>query len=122
MTWNSDIITKKLEGKVRGRLRRIGAMLRKHIVKKITRGKTRRDGPSKPGEPPHVDTGRLRQSIAWNLHADGRGVRIGTNVKSGKYLEDGTRHMAPRPYLRPSLNETRAMIKMILGGNLDRKK
>lgn len=122
MTWNSELITKKLEGKVRGRLRRIGAMLRKHIVKKITRGKTRRDGPSKPGEPPHVDTGRLRQSIFWNLHADGRGVRIGTNVKYGKWLEEGTRHMAPRPYLRPSLNESRAMIKMILGGQLDRKK
>jgi HK97 gp10 family phage protein len=122
MTWNSDVITKKLEGKVRGRLRRIGAMLRKYIIMKITKGKTRRDGPSKPGQPPHVDTGRLRQSIAWELHSDGRGVRIGTNVNYGKYLEEGTRHMAPRPYLRPSLKESRAMIKMILSGSLDRKK
>lgn len=93
---------------------------------------------SKPGQPPHVNTGRLRGSITWALS---EGVRqgdiigksaqkgdevgrpdreakriiavIGTNVKYGPALEFGTRKMAARPFLRPALEKARAKIKWL---------
>ena len=52
---------------------------------------------SKPGDPPHTDTGRLRQSIKFNIK-DGVG-QVGTNLKYGAWLEFGTEDMAPRPWL-----------------------
>lgn len=60
---------------------------------------------SAPGQPPAVDTGRLRASIDSDLGADSRGLvaRIGTNVVYARHLELGTVRMAARPFLRPAL-------------------
>lgn len=52
---------------------------------------------SKPGDPPHTDTGRLRQSIKFN-YKDGVG-QVGSNLKYAAWLEFGTEDMAPRPWL-----------------------
>lgn len=94
---------------------------------------------AKPGEAPHVDTGRLRASITWAISegmrqgtdikgaaaepedAVGTPARearriiavIGTNVKYARALEFGTRHMAARPFLRPALEKARAKIKWL---------
>lgn len=93
---------------------------------------------SPPGEPPHVDTGRLRASITWAISEGaqqgdalrtkaqsgdqvGRPDReakriiavIGTNVKYARSLEFGTRHMKARPFLRPALEKARAKIKWL---------
>lgn len=67
---------------------------------------------SAPGAPPAVDTGRLRASYTWRVGVDARGpyVEIGTNVLYAPFLEFGTRRMAARPHLRPSINEMRAEI------------
>lgn len=68
---------------------------------------------SAPGQPPAVDTGLLRASISHQVSedADGLYAEIGSGanpaapgVKYAIYLEDGTRHMAPRPWARPSLS------------------
>jgi len=96
---------------------------------------------SSPGQPPAVDTGRLRASITWAL-SDGSGSKggskaqegdvlstppasgkdlvlvVGTNVYYGKYLELGTRKMAARPFIRPSFNRNRQSIKSMLGGDV----
>lgn len=91
---------------------------------------------SPPGEPPHVDTGRLRASISWILSTDtaDRGVVggkaeqedavsrpesrpneiiavVGTNVEYGKFLELGTEKMKARPWLRPALEKAIAQIR-----------
>lgn len=67
---------------------------------------------SAPGQPPAVDTGRLRATISHTVTRDAGGLvaHIGSGanpaipaVKYATYLELGTRHMAPRPFLRPSL-------------------
>lgn len=68
--------------------------------------------PSKPGEPPRVQTGRLRASVAWEQ--DGRVARIGTNVRYGRFLELGTSRMAPRPWLRRMLAEMTPTFRAIL--------
>lgn len=52
---------------------------------------------SKPGDPPHTDTGRLRQSIKFE-YSKGVG-KIGSNLKYAAWLEFGTEKMAARPWL-----------------------
>jgi phage gpG-like protein len=61
---------------------------------------------SAPGNPPAVDTGRLRASLTHEVETSGTRVtlRFGTNVKYGLYLELGTRKMAARPFIRPTLD------------------
>jgi HK97 gp10 family phage protein len=68
--------------------------------------------PSLPGEPPHKRTGTLARSIESETFRIGDQFvgRVGTNLKYGAYLEFGTRKMAPRPYLRPALDELRPQI------------
>lgn len=64
--------------------------------------------PSRPGEPPHVDTGRLRASVTHEVEKNLFSIigRVGTNVEYGRYLELGTSRMSPRPWLRPALKRT----------------
>ncbi len=97
---------------------------------------------SPAGEPPHVDTGRLRASITWALSGGKSGktgnrvVRpaqsgdqvneppkrrneivavVGTNVEYAKALEFGyePNNLAARPYLRPALERAAAKIKWL---------
>lgn len=56
---------------------------------------------SDPFEAPHTDRGQLRRSIKFN-YSEGVGV-VGTNLKYGFWLEFGTEHMAPRPWLAPAV-------------------
>lgn len=73
--------------------------------------------PSKPGEPPHKQTGQLARSIAWER--DGLVARVGTNVKYSRYLELGTSRMAARPFLNRGLDEMSPQINAILSKPLD---
>jgi len=52
-----------------------------------------------------VDTGRLRSSIGVELTVSAAGptVTVGTNVEYARYVEEGTRYMAARPFLRGAL-------------------
>lgn len=69
------------------------------------RGKNVTHRASSPGQPPAVDTGRLRSSITYEIGTQGRVLvaRVGTNVEYAKHLELGTSRMRPRPFLRPAL-------------------
>lgn len=78
-------------------------------AKKSMRGGGKPHTPSKPGQPPRVDTGRLRASITHEVHEGFLTVtaRVGTNVKYAIFLEFGTSKMAARPFLRPALDAVR---------------
>lgn len=52
-----------------------------------------------------VDTGRLRNSITHIVDEDGKCVIIGTNVEYAPYVELGTRHQKPQPFLKPAAND-----------------
>jgi len=90
---------------------------------------------SAPGQPPAVDTGRLRASISVNwsgsgndrakvaspaISEDGVGqpstvpekftVVVGTNVSYAEALEEGTSKMSPRPFIRPSFDRMRVKL------------
>jgi HK97 gp10 family phage protein len=66
---------------------------------------------SAPGEPPAVDTGRLRNSIDYALGTESTGayVDVGTNVDYAPPLEHGTSRMAARPFMRPATEETKVL-------------
>lgn len=68
--------------------------------------------PSRPGEPPHVQTGRLRASVAWEQN--GMVARVGTGVVYGRHLELGTDKMAARPWLKRSLFEMVPSINIVM--------
>lgn len=74
-------------------------------AKRSMQGGGRPHQPSRPGQPPRVDTGLLRSSITHEVESDLFSVeaRVGTNVKYGLFLEIGTEKMEPRPWLRPAL-------------------
>lgn len=52
-----------------------------------------------------VDTGRLRNSITHIVDEGTRHVVIGTNVEYAPYVELGTRHQKPQPYLKPAAKD-----------------
>lgn len=67
-----------------------------------------------------VDTGRLRNSITHLVVPDENSVYIGTNVEYAPYVELGTRHQKPQPYLKPAAEDHestyRSIFRKHLGG------
>jgi hypothetical protein len=128
ITWNTRALETLVHSQIVQRLDETGAFLRGKIVRKISKAfrdsngpqhrsnPSRRGTPSAPGEPPRADLGRLRQSVFHHVNKRkiNPSVIVGVTVKYGLFLEIGTSKMAPRPYLRPSLNENIGAIKRIL--------
>jgi HK97 gp10 family phage protein len=98
-----------------GRVTTATAVLHRETVKAVSRSGPPR---SKPGEPPRVDTARLRQSIQPSVVDEGSVIRgrVGTNVEYAPLLEYGTSKMAPRPFLRSTLAKQSAGLLAILQG------
>lgn len=117
-------VTIKLSGKSRvmaacrketaKRLNVAAEYLRSKIAERISTS-TRAAGPSAPGEPPHADTGKLRQSLQVRRAgpADLRAL-VGSPLDYALFLELGTPHMAARPFLRSTLYIERQAIRRIL--------
>ena len=101
---------------MQARLKKCGHKLRAWIVRKLREFSTRIDGPSGPGEIPHVDTGTLSgRHIFWRFRGDDElCIEVGTNVQYGVWLEIGTKRMEPRPYIRPALFINMPELKKIL--------
>lgn len=72
------------------------------------------DRSSRPGEPPRLRTGTGRGEIIWEYNGNDRkpAVRVGVTKKGiyMAYLDLGTRRIAPRPWLRATLDRHRAVI------------
>lgn len=65
-----------------------------------------------------VDTGRLRNSITHIVDEGTRHVVIGTNVEYAPYVELGTRHQKPQPFLKPAANDHASTYKGIFRKHL----
>ena len=61
-----------------------------------------------------VDTGRLRNSITYEVKSDEGAVYIGTNVEYGQYVELGTSRMSPKPFLKPAIVDYKEEYKQIM--------
>lgn len=59
---------------------------------------------SAPGEPPAPDIGNLRDSVQVDEVTPTHAI-LGIHAEYGEHLEFGTSRMAPRPYVRPALDE-----------------
>ena len=65
--------------------------------------------PSSAGDPPGVDTGALRASIRWERQGEFT-RHIMDGVEYGLYLEDGTEHIAPRPFMQPAFADAQQRV------------
>jgi phage gpG-like protein len=117
--------TKELFRHLAIKMEKIGSFVEGKVVKSISIDQPVRRmpsgalvglNPSKPGHPPHVLYGRLRQSITHIVERTRTSVsaRVGTNVEYAKALEFGNPDtgMEPRPFLRPGVLDNK---KAILG-------
>lgn len=128
---NTEEFLSELEKAIENGLTAIGITAEGHAKRSITDQKA-------------VDTGRLRNSITYALSGekaaiswysvddkhgvakyegnapndDKKAVYIGTNVEYGKYVENGTSKMAPRPFLKPAATEHRKEYQMIMDAAL----
>jgi len=110
-----------IEGEVKDSLA-IGQEIEWRTSKKGTRYPVGKD-PSKPPDPPHTLTGRLKQSITNVVQIGHRSISgyVGTNVKYARRLELGYHakgiSQEPRPYLRKAIWENTAkIVKLIAKG------
>jgi len=133
LTWNGKEIGEMAAKRLKINAEKVARMIESDIVKSLSIGQPairRGDGslfgldPSKPGEPPHLLTGRLRASIDHRVERRGKLINIyisaGTNyakdLEYGKPSAGAFRGaIAPRPFMRPALarNRTKA-IRMLV--------
>src|SRR5690349_15220147 len=113
--WHGDKVLAKLDKTVERKMALIGEVVRAEAVKSVSMP-TSTLGPSSPGDPPHIDTGKLRQSIFRKM-IDSQTVIVGSSLKYAFYLELGTAKMAARPFLRPALYNSLQKIRRIWGGD-----
>ena len=132
MIWHAGVL-KMLSGERSGRTYKIpgtGSVTKQRIlvktkhprykVKQYARLAKIRTGKdyqaSKPGEPPAVRLGTLRQTYRYrvkNFYAE-----VGSPQKYAVALEKGSSRAAPRPHLAPAYAKNRARILKALGKNV----
>lgn len=69
----------------------------------VAQGVAGRNVPSRPGEPPAVQTGQLRVSQTSEKAAEPLTWHVGTSSRVGHWMEFGTTRIAPRPWLSVNL-------------------
>ena len=76
---------------------------------------------SAPGQPPASMTGRLRSNVHVEMDPAGKAALVGilAELDYARFLEKGTRYMAPRPFIQPSLEENMAEIRSTATGRWD---
>ena len=104
---NIDEAKKELKAKMPQILEALGLEAEGNAVDEIT--KLVYDTPESPN---YIRTGDLRESIT---HAkDDEAAYIGTDIEYAPYVEMGTRHMAPRPFLRNAITNYKDSYKKIV--------
>lgn len=74
--------------------------------------------PSLPGEPPRKRTGWGQRHVLYELDEAGRSARVGVSVNAAymAMLDQGTRHIRPRPWLFATLKKVWGRLQEIAGG------
>jgi hypothetical protein len=92
-TIDEDAVTRWIESRLNG--------ARNRFIRNVSAGKP---NPSKPGEYPRTDTGRLVNSAHTQMLSPFEGS-LRSDVEYAEYLTRGTSRMAPRKMLREALDE-----------------
>jgi len=136
VTYRGDQVYAALERRVRDAVRRSAVLLhtrsqqlvnkptqkvRKKRQRTTAKGKkgsqyTAHVGVSKPGEPPRTRTTHGREGIKLELASDGMSGKVGPsrNAQYMAFLQLGTRHIAPRPWLTKAISQAKPAIKALL--------
>lgn len=135
LRWYGDRIGRELEHAARTAVQRAGAHLmtqarmmanRPAKRERRRRQRTTSAGPkgstythyiaSAPGQPPAVRTGFGRRNIDMEFYPKRLIARVGVRESADYmiYLELGTRRIAPRPWLKPATDRSRASIEAIM--------
>ena len=112
MTWNADKLIVQVTGIERRNVERAAIHMTNKLKEAVNQGRS--PPTSAEGSPPNRDSGLLLNSITYEITNEGLHARIGTPLIYGGYLEWGTRYMAARPWLRPTLEEQREALTRIL--------
>lgn len=108
-------VIKAMERELEKRLKHVGELVASKVRRNISTS-SRANGPSAPGSMPHADSGFLRKSISHRIIDDGgqKAALIGSTVDYSRFLEEGTIHMAARPFLVRTTRELMPDIERIL--------
>lgn len=99
MKWRGDAAARRITRKLGGNLHRADEKILEKARELIgVQGPPR----STPGNPPHIDSSRLIDSLYDEVDATNLGSRIGSTEEHAVYTEVGTPTMAPRPWLAPA--------------------
>ena len=66
-----------------------------------------------------VDTGRLRNSITYEVNKDDMAIYIGSRVEYAAPVELGTSRMRPRPYRSPAATQHNAEYRDLIKDSLE---
>lgn len=129
--WDTRNFMRQVERERRGALKKAALVVVRSVKESMPDSgiagatkKEREADRSKPGEPPHRQTGWLMKNINYELLGNDT-ARVGVNdvVKYAAILEWGgwtgrnhASYIAPRPYLRPALKREQANILRIFEG------
>lgn len=123
--WKGDEMERALRARLSRNMKQAALYVKGQVQRSINRGNADGKNPSAPGEPPKKVTARLFQSIATDQRESPLEITgvIGTNVEYAKRLEYGFTgtdsagrvvDQAPRPFLRPGIENNRQAIRTIL--------
>lgn len=123
--WLGDEVYQRLYRQISSNMDLAVQHVKGEVQKSINRGNADGSSPSRPGEPPKKVSGRLFQSIATDkIEGISQIVGvIGTNDEKAPRLELGfvgtdaqgrNISQAPRPFLRPGLDNSASAVERIL--------
>ena len=116
MKWHGEKVQRKISGTMQDRLDACAMLWDGYAKQRLNQQVNRGGGnPSAPGGYPAMVTSHLRRNVMWERLSGKLAVRVGTNVKYGKYLELGTRRMAKRPWMTLTNRQTKDRMRRILG-------
>jgi hypothetical protein len=112
MNWYGPKVSTALHGRLGTNVERAGEIIEDHAKYLIsTQGPPR----SRPGQPPHIDTSELIQSVDHATDFANLVTHVGSDVPHAYWTEVGTVNMAPRPWLRRACIEKADEVAKELG-------
>jgi len=109
LKWHGDEVEKKIRKGVSKNLRHAAQFLARYARQRMGIERV-----SSPGQYPGKDSGYLQPRVTWQKVHDLL-MLWGTNVKYGKYLEEGTLKMKSRPWMTMTNEQAQKQVERIIG-------
>lgn len=119
LTWYGDAVAARLNERLHAGVEAAALAVLQYARQSVSRPNPTGRAPSRPGEPPKMVTGELRDSLGAAVAVEGERVVavVGAGARHALFLELGTRRMAARPFLRPALfNQRGEILRLVAGG------